>query len=379
MHDIRLAIAKNYVENQREEVMKRMHFKASAGTYPGRAPFGYRNNKAERTIEIDPSKAAIAQQIFEKYATGRHSLLSLSKEMRHVHRTCISKTNLHKMLTNPFYIGQFRFSGETYNGTHKTFISPDLYVQVQSVLNGHNRPKYSKHEIAFRGMLTCAHDGCMVTGEIKKGRYVYYHCTGFRGPCALPRFREQEIADRLGHVLRDVQIPAEVVQSIAASLQQTQRQMKDKATQERSRLERELATVRGYMDRAYTEKLEGRIPEDFWQRKQAEWLSTELRLKGQIAGLEEGKAEERLLDVQRILELAQKAYFLYLTRKPAEQAELLKSVLSNCSIDAVSLYPTYRKPFDMICKRAKSEEWSGREDSNLRPPGPELTTDLLTC
>ena len=69
MHDIRLAIAKNYVENQREEVMKGMHFKASAGTYPGRAPFGYRNNKAERTIEIDPSKAPIAQQSFEKYAT----------------------------------------------------------------------------------------------------------------------------------------------------------------------------------------------------------------------------------------------------------------------------------------------------------------------
>ena len=64
-------------------------------------------------------------------------------------------------------------------------------------------------------------------------------------------------------------------------------------------------------------------------------------------------------------------YSLYLTRKPAEQAELLKKVLLNCSIDAVSLYPTYRKPFDMIFKRAKNEEWSGREDLNLRPPGPE--------
>ena len=40
-------------------------------------------------------------------------------------------------------------------------------------------------------------------------------------------------------------------------------------------------------------------------------------------------------------------------------------------IDAVSLYPTYRKPFDMIYRRAKTHEWSGREDLNLRPPGPE--------
>ena len=71
------------------------------------------------------------------------------------------------------------------------------------------------------------------------------------------------------------------------------------------------------------------------------------------------------------LELAQNAHSLYLTRKPTEQAELLRNVLLNCSIDAVSLYPSYRSPFDLIANRAENAEWSGREDSNLRPPGPE--------
>src|SRR5664279_3793714 len=46
-------------------------------------------------------------------------------------------------------------------------------------------------------------------------------------------------------------------------------------------------------------------------------------------------------------------------------------LFSNCSVDAVSVTPTYRKPFDMIFERARSAKWSGREDSNLRPPGPE--------
>src|ERR1019366_86849 len=58
MHDIRLAIARNYSENLREEVKKGMSEKASQGTYPGRAPFGYRNNVAARTIEIHPEKSA---------------------------------------------------------------------------------------------------------------------------------------------------------------------------------------------------------------------------------------------------------------------------------------------------------------------------------
>ncbi len=125
------------------------------------------------------------------------------------------------------------------------------------------------------------------------------------------------------------------------------------------------------MDQAYSDKLDGKIPEDFWQRKMSDWQAEEQRIEMAIAGLNEQSRTDRLLDAKRILELANKAYFLYLTRKPAEQAELLRKVLLNCSIDAVSITPTYRKPFDVIFERAKNEEWSGREDLNLRPPAPK--------
>jgi len=281
------------------------------------------------------------------------------------------------MLLNPFYIGFFNLRGNKYKGTQPIFINSDLFAQAQSMLRGHNKPKYGKHEIAFRGMLTCAHDNCTVTAELKKNKYVYYRCTGHKGPCALPRFREQEIAERMGHVLKDVSIPEEVVQSISASLQRVHAQMHNNAAQERSRLERELTALHCHMDAAYSDKLDGKISTDFWQRKQVDWQTEGFRIKSQISRLEEDKSGEQLLSVQRILELAQRAYFLYLTRKPAEQAELLRNVLLNCSIDAVSLYPTYRKPFDMIYRRAKNHEWSGREDLNLRPPGPELRNSKL--
>jgi site-specific DNA recombinase len=46
---------------------------------------------------------------------------------------------------------------------------------VLAVLDGHNRPKYAKREIAFRGLLNCGYDGCAETGELKKEKYVYYH------------------------------------------------------------------------------------------------------------------------------------------------------------------------------------------------------------
>lgn len=104
-------------------------------------------------------------------------------------------------------------------------------------------------------------------------------------------------------------------------------QTRNQSVQERARLERQLAALRVRMDAAYTDKLDGKITEELWERKQADWQTEELRIKSLIAELEDEKSRERLLDVQRILELAKDAYFLYLTRKPVEQAELLRKVL----------------------------------------------------
>ena len=144
-----------------------------------------------------------------------------------------------------------------------------------------------------------------------------------------------------------------------------------RVAQEQARLTRELNALRARMDAAYCDKLDGKISEDFWRRKQADWEAEESRITSLLAGLKEPRNAESLADVRRILELTQTAYSQYVTQKPTKQAELLRNVLLNCAIDGVSLYPTYRKPFDLIAKRVKNKEWSGREDLNLRPPGPE--------
>jgi hypothetical protein len=98
----------------------------------------------------------------------------------------------------------------------------------------------------------------------------------------------------------------------------------------------------------------------------AEWELEEQQVMIAMQGLEQASPDV-LLNAKRILELANKAYFLYVTQNPAEQGQLLQKVLLNCRVDSVSLYPTYRKPFDVIFERVKNKEWSGREDLNLRP------------
>jgi DNA invertase Pin-like site-specific DNA recombinase len=378
-HGLHLLIARNYIENLREEVIKGMREKAEQGLYPGRAPFGYRNNREKKIIEIHPDNSRIVKRVFELYATGQNPLSQLREEIRKEFGKTVNRSYLHTILSNPVYVGLFEWKGVTYKGTHETFIPSQLFETVQAVMHGHHKGKYGKHDIAFRGMLTCAHDDCTVTAELKKGKYVYYRCSGYRGKCDLPRFREEQISEKLGEILKNIQIPDYVVAHIQQSLERDQLRMRNVAATERARLEQQLDAVRRRMDQAYTDKLDGKISEEFWQRKMIEWQADEQRIEAAVTGLKES-GSDRLLNVKRILKLSNKAYFLYLTRKPAEQADLLRKVLLNCSIDAVSVMPTYRKPFDMIFQRAKNNEWSGRPDLNLRPLVPNQASGWrLSC
>src|SRR5712692_3025228 len=104
-----------------------------------------------------------------------------------------------------------------------------------------------------------------------------------------------------------------------------------KKKQQQERLQQRLASVRHRIDQAYMDKLDGKISEEFWQRKTAEWQLEEQQIQMAMQGLEDAHPD-RLLTAKRTLELANKAYFLYVTQTPAEQAKLLKMVLSNCPV-----------------------------------------------
>jgi hypothetical protein len=114
----------------------------------------------------------------------------------------------------------------------------------------------------------------------------------------------------------------------------------------------------------YLDKLDGTVAEDFWMRKMNDWRLEEQQVEMAIQGLSSAEIGDTVLNAQRIFKLANQAYSLYLADNPAEKAKLLRMLFSNCHVDAVSVTPTYRKPFAFIAKRARSEEWSGRSDSN---------------
>ncbi len=103
--------------------------------------------------------------------------------------------------------------------------------------------------------------------------------------------------------------------------------------------------------------------------KNAEFREQEINLASEIANLRHpASSSERALLAKKILELAHKEYFLYLTPNPAEHGHLLKMVILNWRNGWRSLTPTYRKPFDMIFQRARNEELVGARGFEPRTP-----------
>jgi site-specific DNA recombinase len=169
-------------------------------------------------------------------------------------------------------------------------------------------------------------------------------------------------------VLKNIQIPEDAMRQLQDSLRQDSKEIREGTEIQRTRLEQRLSAVRRRIEQAYLDKLDGKISEEFWAARNGEWQEEANGIALALSALQTANPD-RLLTANRILELANKAYSLYLTRNAGEQGKLLRMVLSNCATDGVSLYPEYRRPFDLIFARAKAEEWCARRDSNSRPSG----------
>ncbi len=217
------------------------------------------------------------------------------------------------------------------------------------------------------GMLTCAHCGCAITSEVKKGKYVYYFCTGNHDPCPRPRIPQEALGEKLGEVIKNIVIPEDVSNWIIRALKENNKSKVARNVTMLKRVRAEYKALDTKINTFLEDRLRGSMPEDLCYQKINELRNKQASLKEQIEFHEGAGVESTLDSTIRIIELANKAYDLYLKQDPYKKGTLLKIVQSNSTWDGVSVCPTYRKPFDVIAKSVKNEEWYARQDSNLRP------------
>lgn len=195
VHGIKVLMARNYSQNLGEETVKGMTEKACAGIYPSCAPVGYRNTdgpSGKRVIVSDPDAAPIITELFGRFVTGRCSVKALVQEANAEGLTLrgrkLYSSVVHQILRKRLYSGDFDWDGRTYTGSHEPLVTRECWQRVQELLDARaeNKTRKVKHDFAYTGLVHCGHCGCLFVGELKKRKYVYYHCTGNRGKCEEP-------------------------------------------------------------------------------------------------------------------------------------------------------------------------------------------------
>jgi len=116
--------------------------------------------------------------------------------------------------------------------------------------------------------------------------------------------------------------------------------------------------IRRLLDKSYEDKLSDLISEELWQRKSTEWENDLINIRGQIKAHESANLDYYQTG-SAILELAKSSYGLYLRQNRQEQRKLLDAILSNCTFYRGTLYPTYRKPFDILAKGSEFKSKRG--------------------
>jgi site-specific DNA recombinase len=367
--DIQVVLARNYINNLGEEVKKGLKEKALQGEFPQRAPLGYKNNKETHLIEIEPITAPFIRKLFSFYATGNYSLAQLvdimyGEGLKYPSGNKIQKSVIEFILKNPIYYGSMRWDGEIYKGKHTPIIDKGLFEAVQEAFQKHNKFKGNRRNFAFTGLLTCSECGCSITAEMKKGRYVYYHCTGhFGGDCKKNYLREEYIEDKLGELLKGIELEDKTLEWLKEALHQSHKTEREYSDKMIASLNSQKEKAKKRLDQAYVDKLDGNITEEFWKMKSGEWINEIENVSIKLNAHEHSNINY-YEDGVKILELSKKAYSLYKSATAQEKRKLLNLVLSNCYLEGKNLRPDYKKPFDIIRKGIQSKEWLPRLDSN---------------
>jgi site-specific DNA recombinase len=236
MLNIAFGQSKYFVDSLSENTKRGLRQKVRRGEMPGVAPPGYINDSRTKTIIIDRRRAPIIKELFEKFATGKYSLIDMAVFLaQHGITTTGGKILRDKtswILSNPFYYGHFRYAGEIHEGSHEPLISKKLFDAVQEVWRRRSRSWHDKRPVKpYTGLFRCGECGMMVTAEYKTkyypstnhhATYVYYRCTkkSLSHKCFQPFVREEELDRQLSAMIQTVSLPQDWAGKIMKKLDQ---------------------------------------------------------------------------------------------------------------------------------------------------------------
>lgn len=347
MHGMLATIAEYYSNNLANEVKKGLYQKHKQGGTPFRAPIGYRHHrtmvegKDVRTVLVDSDRAPLVQLAFQLYASGHWSLIKLTAHLevqglvsrptpkRPSHPLGVSA--VHRLLTNPYYVGIVEYAGRVAIGRHEALVDKDTFDRVQALLlAGRHGERASKHEHFLRGTIVCAECGGRLLFGRHRGRgryYEYFSCVNRaargRGPkrCTSGHYAVADVERHIENVYARVRIPEHVREQIRRDMIESLDSEREIVDKEAGRHRRRIAEIEAQQAKLVQLYLKDLASEDVLEKQQSQ-LKAEKEAAERLLSGAEATAAQILKPLEDALKFATDPQAIYLRATDLERRML---------------------------------------------------------
>ncbi|MBI3955976.1 recombinase family protein [Candidatus Gottesmanbacteria bacterium] len=306
MLQIAFGQSKYYVDSLSENTKRGLRQKVRNGIFPAPAPMGYLNDVRTKTIVINPQKGPILKAAFQLYAKGHSRLEDIAHFLASKGLVSRKNNQFHKdritfFLSNPFYIGLFRYGGEIHEGKHEPLIAKKLFTKVQEVLKARGKTVVkTATPKAFTGLLRCGICSMMITAEIQekfyKGTnrhvvYTYYHCTRKSKTivCRDIPIREEELDQQLSRLLLAVSLPSDWAENMKKQMKKDAMESAQSVAPIVAGKQQELSKLSMKLQHLLDSYLDQDIDKETYRKKKQELMVKKQTLEESIVTLQQSQ------------------------------------------------------------------------------------------
>ena len=292
--------SKYYVDSLSENTKRGLRQKVRMGIFPSQAPVGYLNDSRTKTIVVEKKKSRTLRLAFEKYVKGNMRLEDVTTFLAKNNITTrtgkrISKTKASFILSNPFYIGLFKYGGELHEGKHEPIITKKLFDEAQEMLRKRGQPerKAKNEPQPFCGLISCASCGMMITAENKTKRqkngnvheYTYYRCTKKSKTMKCPEMslRSEELDEQLSSLIQKISLPKDWAEELNRLALQDHKNSAQSLTACVKEKENRISEISQKLERLLNGYLDQVIDEQDYRNQKAKLLSEKKSLQEEIS------------------------------------------------------------------------------------------------
>jgi len=353
--------SKYYSDNLSENIKRGIRQKIRRGEWLNLAPFGYVNNSNIRNIEPHPTNARIVRIAYEEYAKGTHTFISLGLFLADLgvvsrNQTPLAKVSIKRLLTSRAYLGFVKHGEEWFEGNFEPLVSPQLFEDVQKVLQDKGRPRKRKvkHDFPFTGLFRCGECDSMISAQWTTNRhgtkYRYYRCSKKRGRCGQSYLREEDLVQQLQARLQTISLCSRYTDWMLDKVKEWEREETKVSQSKIQNLTDKIKASEARMEKLVSTYLDGDIPKEIYLKQKDKLMRATLALKTEMKDFEKGRKNwveplrEWILDTKQ-------ADFLSSSDNFSEIASFVKKVGTNHAVRNKTARFSFSSPFQFVATR----------------------------